>query len=442
MLWLKAKGRAHPSVDRQRCRGAHALRHHPWVMVWAMAVAQVISWGTLYYAFSLFVVPMQESLGWSRPLLNGALSLGLLGTGAVAFPVGVWIDRHGGRGVMALGSLVGGLLLLAWSQVETPWVFYLIWVGIGASLAGVLYEPAFAVITATFGTDARRGITAMTLVGGFASTVFMPLTQYLIMAMDWRQALLVLGGLNLAVCLPLHILFVPRAPASRSPEQRPAAQHTASTRHEITTLMRSRVFWGLALWFTAASVTTSAMIFQYVPLLTAWGVEMTAILTSVAIIGPMQVAGRVVLMLLSTRLGTREMGMAITVLLPAAVLTLLVLPHTLVWLGLFAALYGTGNGIVSIVRGTAVTDLLGRAHYGTINGALTIPYNVAKALAPVAAAALWSATGDPSLMLWAILGSALIGTVGFGIAISGNRIGHQDIESAGSPRRQRNGDVG
>jgi len=419
MPWLKARGKAHPRLGRQRHCGMHALRHHPWVMVWTMAVAQVISWGTLYYSFSLFVVPMQESLGWSRPLLNGALSLGLLSTGVVAFPVGVWIDRHGGRGVMALGSLAGGLLLLAWAQVETPWVFYLVWVCIGASLAGVLYEPAFAVITATFGADARRGITAMTLVGGFASTVFMPLTQYLITAMGWRQALLVLGGLNLVVCLPLHLLFVPRAPASHLAEQPPVVQETVSTTQEMTTIMRSWVFWGLALWFTAASVTTSAMIFQYVPLLTAWGVEMTTILTSVAIIGPMQVAGRVVLMLLSKRLGTREMGMAITVLLPAAVLTLLTLPHTLVWLGLFAALYGTGNGIVSIVRGTAVVDLLGRAHYGAINGALTIPFHIAKALAPVLAAALWSATGNPSLMLWALLGSALIGTVGFGMALSG-----------------------
>ena len=183
--------------------------------------------------------------------------------------------------------------------------------------------------------------------------------------------------------------------------------------------MRSRVFWGLALWFTAASVTTSALVFQYVPLLTTWGVEMTTILTSVAIIGPMQVAGRVVLMLLSTRLGTREMGTAMNVLLPAAVLALLFLPHTLVWLGLFAALFGMGNGITSIVRGTAVTDLLGRAHYGAINGALTMPYNVAKALAPVGAAALWSATGDPSLMLWTLLGSVLLGTVGFGVALSG-----------------------
>jgi hypothetical protein len=113
------------------------------------------------------------------------------------------------------------------------------------------------------------------------------------------------------------------------------------------------------------------------------------------------------------------MGMAVTVLLPAAVLTLLCLPPTLLWLGLVATLYGAGNGIMTIVRGIAVSDLLGRTHYGAINGALTVPTTVAKALAPVAAAALWSATGAPSLMLWAILGSALVGTLGFAMALSG-----------------------
>jgi MFS family permease len=392
-------------------------------MVWTMAVAQVISWGTLFYAFSLFVVPMQESLGWSRSLLNGALSLGLLSTGVVAFPVGAWIDRHGGRGVMTLGSLVGGLLLLAWAQVETPWAFYVIWVLIGASMAGVLYEPAFAVITAVFGADARRGITALTLVGGFASTVFMPLTQLLIAALGWRHALLILGGLNLVVCLPLHALCVPGQTASRAPVVPPEAPETASNAQEIRTILRGRVFWGLVLWFTAYSAAQSALIFQFVPLLTTWGVEMAAILTSVAIFGPMQVAGRVVLMLFSTRLGTREIGTAVIMLLPAALLILLILPHKLLWLCLFATLYGAGNGIMTIARGTAVADLIGRANYGAINGALTIPYTVAKAVAPVAAATIWSATGDPSVMLWTILGTALVGTVGFVVALSSSKRG-------------------
>jgi MFS family permease len=400
----------------QRHITAPTRQLRPWAMVWTMAVAQVISWGTLFYAFSLFVVPMQESLGWSRPLLNGALSLGLLSTGMVAFPVGAWIDRHGGRGVMTLGSLAGGLLLLAWAWVDTPWMFYLIWVLIGVTMAGVLYEPAFAVITAVFGPEARRGITALTLVGGFASTVFMPLTQLLIGAVGWRQTLLVLGGLNLAVCLPLHALCVPGPPASPPPE---APQDETPTAPGMHALLRGQVFVGLALWFTAYNAAQSAFIFQFVPLLTNWGVETAAILTSVAIIGPMQVAGRVILMCFSTRLETREMGLAVTVLLPAALLTLLYLPHTLLWLGLVATLYGAGNGIMTIVRGIAVSDLIGRTHYGAINGALTVPTTVAKALAPVAAAALWSAVGDPSLMLWTMLGSALVGTLGFVMALLG-----------------------
>jgi MFS family permease len=120
MRWLNAPARAHPRVGESPRLTAGALRRHPWVMVWTLAVAQVISWGTLYYTFSLFVVPMQETLGWSRPLLNGALSLGLLATGAVAFPVGAWIDRHGGRTVMTLGSLLGGLLLLPGCCTSPP----------------------------------------------------------------------------------------------------------------------------------------------------------------------------------------------------------------------------------------------------------------------------------------------------------------------------------
>jgi MFS family permease len=429
MWWLRGSATASPLRRAPRRPSTGALRRHPWVMVWALAVAQVISWGTLYYPFSLFVVPMQESLGWSRPLLNGALSLGLLTAGAVAFPVGAWIDRHGGRAVMTLGSLMGGLLLLAWAQVETPWSFYLIWVLMGASLAGVLYEPVFAILTATFGPDARRAITALTLVGGFASTVFMPITQLLIATVGWRHALVMLGGVNLAVCLPLHVVFVPTPPAFHPPDVTPPAETPASPTPELQSILRGRAFWGLALWFTAANVTASGFVFQFVPLLTTWGVEMTAILTSVALIGPMQVAGRIILMLFSARLETREIGTAVVVLLPAAILALLGLAHTPVWLGLSAALYGAGNGILTIARGTAVADLIGRTHYGAVNGALTMPTMVAKALAPVVTAAIWTATGDPSLMLWMLLGSALLGAVGFLLALSGTS--HLTVEKSG-----------
>ena len=145
-----------------------------WALIWALAIAQLVSWGSLYYSFSLFVVPMEAELGWSRTTLDGALSLGLLVAGLLAYPVGAWIDRHGGRAVMSLGSLSGAALLWAWSSTRSPVLFYALWLGLGLSLAATLYEPVFAVITRSFPQSYRLRITALTLVGGFASTVFVP----------------------------------------------------------------------------------------------------------------------------------------------------------------------------------------------------------------------------------------------------------------------------
>jgi MFS family permease len=102
-----------------------------WPLVWALSAAQLVSWGSIYYSFSLCVVPMENELGWSRASLNGALSLGLLASGLVAYPIGARIDRHGGRAVMTLGSLAGMVLFLAWSRVDSLALFYAIWLGLG-----------------------------------------------------------------------------------------------------------------------------------------------------------------------------------------------------------------------------------------------------------------------------------------------------------------------
>src|SRR5690606_9753672 len=131
-------------------------------------------------------------LGWSRTAINGALSLGLLAQGLCAYPAGAWIDRYGGRRLMTAGSLLGALLLTAWSQVDSLFLFYGIWLGIGAALAATLYEPVFAVLTRRFPQTFRTRITVLTLVGGLASTAFIPLTQLLIEQFGWRSALLVL----------------------------------------------------------------------------------------------------------------------------------------------------------------------------------------------------------------------------------------------------------
>jgi predicted MFS family arabinose efflux permease len=387
-------------------------QRRPWSMISAMAAAQVVSWGTLYYAFSLMVTPMRRSLGWSPNLLNGALSLGLLVMGAASVPVGLWIDRGGGRRAMSLGSLLGALSLAAWSLVRAPWAFYLVWVGIGLSLAGVLYESAFAVIALAFETKAQRWIILLTLAGGFASTVCLPLTQMLIASLGWRGALVVLAGANLAICLPLHACFVPGS-------SRLARSRARSPGPVYAGMVRQRAFWGLALWFTAHNFIASALVFQLVPLLTEWRVAMPTIIGCMMLFGPMQVAGRLAWMLLGARMSVRSMGWVVAAALSATLVGMLVLPHAALWLGAGVALFGLGNGILTIVRGIAVPELMGSENYGAINGVLAFPVMAARALAPVAAASIWSRAGNPTWMVGALLACAIVGGLGFVLAISG-----------------------
>jgi MFS family permease len=158
---------------------------------------------------------MQPALGWSRTELTGAFSLALATSALAAFPVGRWLDRHSPRPLMTLGSLAGALLVLAWSQVHDLLLFYLVWVGIGLSMACVLYEAAFTVVTKWFRARRRQALTAVTLVGGRDSFVFSPLSNWLIDLQGWRHALITLAVILAAATVPLHALLL-RAPPKRA----------------------------------------------------------------------------------------------------------------------------------------------------------------------------------------------------------------------------------
>ncbi|WP_341894930.1 MFS transporter, partial [Ferrovibrio terrae] len=183
-------------------------RQDGWPLVAALSFAQLVSWGTIFYGFPLFVVSMESELGWSRGTLNGALSLGLLTAGFAAYPVGRIIDRHGGRLVMSIGSVLAVLLFVAWAWVGHPVIFYAIWFGLGLAQAGTLYTPVFAVLTRMFPDSFKTRITMLTLTGGFASTVFTPLIAWAIEALGWRDALLLMAACNFVFCLPVHVLLL------------------------------------------------------------------------------------------------------------------------------------------------------------------------------------------------------------------------------------------
>lgn len=388
-------------------------RHAPWFMLWPMALAQVVSWGTLYYSFSLFAGPMHESLGWPLPALNGALTLGLLVTGLMAYPVGALLDRHGGRWLMTAGSATAGALLLAWSRIGSLPIFYVLWAGLGVCMACVLIEAAFAVINQHFGAEARRGIVAMTLVTGLAGTVFVPLIGFLLAHLDWRETLVVLALLHFAWCVPVHFCVLP-------PRKRPAQGHAhtdaAAGRALMRLRLRTRVFWGLALWYTSYTLTASGLIFQLVPILRAESVPDERIFWCFALIGPVQVAARFLMVTAARGATTRLLGACTTALTPLAVVLLACAPPTTGWLSLFACCFGVGHGVTTILRGVAPAEWLGREHYGRMMGALALPMMFAMALAPLLTALVWEHFHDPIVVWWTIFAGSLFGAVGFWLA--------------------------
>ena len=383
---------------------------------WALALAQLVSWGSVYYAFSLFVVPMEHAMGWSRTQTNAALSFGLLVSGLAAYPLGAWIDHGHGRRIMACGSALSTAMLLLWSQAESPGTLFVVWGGLGVSMAATLYDPLFAIVTRDYPRSFRTKITLITLVAGFASTVFIPLTQGLIDGFGWRGALIALAAFNLVVGLPVHVFALgSRAePASTTFDRtRSRRANDASTRRAL----RTPTFWALAACFTTYYATFAALTFHLVPLMVERGVTGTAVLTTMAIIGPAQVVARALWFTAGRNARPAVVGIVVTTAFPASVVVLLAAGTSPWLLAAFALLYGGANGMMTILRGTIVQDLMWTQGYGRISGMLSMPSNIAKGIAPISAAAIWSVERRYLPVEWVVLGVSLLSAAAFVAAI-------------------------
>ncbi|MSQ69546.1 MAG: MFS transporter [Gammaproteobacteria bacterium] len=383
-------------------------------MLWPLALAQVVSWGTLYYSFSLFAGPMREELGWSPTAINGALTAGLLVTGLMAYPVGTLFERHGARWLMTGGSLGAGLGLLCWSRVASLPQFYLLWLVLGALMSCVLIEAVFVVIHQQFGAQARRAMTAMTMVTGFSGTVFVPLIGHLLPALGWRQSLEILAAFNLFFCVPVHCFFTP-------PRGRPHADPTRTDAHAGRVVMRERlrnpIFWGLVCWYTSYSLTASSLIFQLVPVLSAEQVPSGNILLCFALIGPVQVVARLLIITVGRRASTVRLGAMTSSIVPLGLLVLIFAPPSLPWLCVFAICFGVGHGVTTILRGVAPAEWLGHDYYARTMGAIALPMMLAMAIAPLLSASVWGATGSPRAVWSVILAGSLAGSAGYWFAV-------------------------
>jgi MFS family permease len=323
---------------------------------------------------------------------------------------------------MTAGSAAGGVLLLLLSMTHSLIEFYLLWAGLGLSMSMVLYEPAFAVITQCFGNHARKGITALTLTGGFASTVFWPLTQFLIAAMGWRHAVVVLALCNLLLCAPLHAIFLP-ASANRGTIPRAEGRSAAAWTHSpgLREVLATRAFWMLTVAFTANMLAFSGLSIHLIPLLHEKGFAMDDAVWVAALVGPMQVAGRIGEYTIGMRFRVSQVAIFALTLLPLSLLALSGV--NLAWLVilLFIVPFGISNGIMTIARGVVPIEIFGRERYGAVNGALSTPVLAARAAGPFVAALIWSATGGYGAVLWALAGIAVLSLVTFAVAVAGRR---------------------
>lgn len=382
----------------------------PWRVVWALSVTQVVGWGTIYYGIALLMAPIEREFGWSRDAVSAAYSLGLLVAGFAALPVGMIMDRLGGRATMTIGSIAGGALFALLGQVQSYPAFVAIWIALGATMALVLYEAAFVVITLAFGSEYRKGITVCTFAGGLASSIFWPITDALLAAQGWRDTALILGLANILICGPLHFFLLPGAGTVRKAVGAPGA---VAPRTTLGDLLKLRSFWLLALSFTAYGFVASALSVHQIPLLREAGIADTTAVIFASLVGVMQVAGRVVEFLFGRRWTAAQVGLAMTALMPASMLVLWFAGANGLLILLYVVGYGMANGVITIVRGAIPVELYGREGYGAISGALAAPSVVARALGPWVAALIWTASGGYSAVILGLFGIGLIGFFAF-----------------------------
>lgn len=380
--------------------------HRPSALIGWLSLAQLISWGSVFYTFALLLEPVERELGLSRADASLAFSLALLAEGLLAWPVGRLIDRGHERAVMTGGSLLLGVCLLLHSVINSPAGFYAVWLGLGTGLAGTLYPPAFAVLIRRYPHNFRRAIIVMTFLGGLASTVFLPLGAWLIATLGWRHALWPLAALHLLVCLPIHALMLRHAPPPAQPHA--AAPHAALRRHLL-----SAPYWLVGLFIVLLMAVTAALPAHMVSLLRGYGLPETWVIVVPAAVGVLQVGGRALLFFFEHHLDLHQINRLIPCLIPLGLLTLLLAPlAAALQIGLvllFVLLYGVGNGMFTIVKGTAVAEYVNREQAASLNGALGLPMALARAAAPWLLGLLWSPGGGYTQGLWLMLGLSLLG---------------------------------
>lgn len=367
----------------------------------ALGISQIIGWGTSVYALGVLGGAMMDDLGWSRGLVFGGLSIGLLSSGIASTLIGRLIDRHGARAVMTVGALLMALGQVWLSQVESLLGYLAAWGFLGLAMRMTLYDAAFVALVQVTPGRGRQAISYLTLFGGLASTVFWPIGHELAGAYGWRMTWIVYGALNLGLCLPLHYWGLARREApslAATPDngavggpvgeqagvlgaQVPPALSKDDQLIEGPDKLLAMLLFGTAM--SASGFIIGAAAVHLVDIIVSSGHGMASAVFIASWKGIAQVAGRLCDIICGKGLPPMALGRISILFLPLSLLVLIAGGQSLVVAMIFVWLFGVGNGLVTILRGAVPLQLFGRQGYGEVIGVLATPFLIVGALAPM-----------------------------------------------------------
>lgn len=379
----------------------------PWRAVLVLGVTEILAWGTIFYPPVLTVPLIAHERGWSMSFAMGGFSLALLTAGLVSPRVGLLIDRYGGHRVMSVGSLLAALGLALIVYAAHPAAYLAVWMLLGVATAATLYDPAFATLGRIFGAGARRPITALTLAGGFASTVSWPATHLLLNAVGWQGTYLVYAAVLALVAAPLNAFALPRTradPAARSdqPAQAPS----------IVLPPTGWPFLLVAAAFAAYAFVPSGLSAHLLAIFARAGIDAATVVAIGALFGPAQVAARICELMVARRIHPLFVARFAVAMLLAAFALLALFGLSVATAAAFAVMFGMANGLLTIARGAVPLALFGAAGYGHLMGRIGGPYLVMQAIAPLVLAFVAERTSDPTVLA-VVAGFAAISFIGF-----------------------------
>lgn len=396
-----------------------SVEKSPVAAILALGLTQIIGYGSLYYSFSILAPAMARDLNWSSEWIFGALSAALLIGGLAAPMMGKGIDRFGAGPIMTAGSAIAALALVACAFAPGKIAFVAALIAIETASNLVQYGAAFALLVQIRPQVAQRSITYLTLIAGFASTIFWPITTALHEHMSWQNVYLIFAALNFLVCLPIHAWLSRSVQASRKREKGEAAKHVEAS---LQPSVRTPAFVLMVTGFALESFVNAALLVHMVPVLSALGLGAMAVLVG-TLFGPSQVLSRFTNMVFGGGLSQLTLALISAILLPAALVVLIVTAPSVLGALVFAVVFGLGSGLSSIVQGTLPLSLFGSDGYGQRQGQVLAVRLVISSTAPFALAFMMENIGVLwSLTIAATLGSlAVVAFLGIGRLAVGTR---------------------